>query len=130
MRPASADRIWLELTLVPSVPADRFVDPAHIIDLSGFFKEHSKAGAAPHPVLNGFEGQTPAVLRGRVRLEPRGASNAAMEAYADGRVYLRSEVGFPPSDTGPAPVLNFTVMEYWLLTLLHAAARYSEWADA
>lgn len=130
MRPASADRIWLELALVPSVPADRFVEPTHIIDLSGFFKEHSKAGAAPHPVLNGFEGQTPAVLRGRVRLEPRGASNAAMEAYADGRVYLRSEVGFPPSDTGPAPVLNFTVMEYWLLTLLHAAARYSEWAGA
>lgn len=52
------------------------------------------------------------------------------EAYADGRVYLRAEVGFPPSNGGSAPVLNFTVMEYWLLTLLHAAARYSEWAGA
>ncbi len=130
IRPAAADRIWLEVALVPSVPADRFVDPAHLTGLSGFFREHSKPGAAPHPVLKGFEGQTPAVLRGRVRLEPRAASNAALEAYADGRVYLRSEVGFPPPNGGTAPVLNFTVMEYWLLTLLHAAARYSEWAGA
>jgi hypothetical protein len=28
------------------------------------------------------------------------------------------------------PALNFTVMEYWLLSLLHAAARYSEWTGA
>jgi hypothetical protein len=130
IRLAVAGRIWLEVALVPSVPAERFVDSAHLTDLSGFFREHSKPGAAPHPVLRGFEGQTPAVLRGRVRLEPRAASNAAMEAYADGRVYLRAEVGFPPSNGGSAPVLNFTVMEYWLLTLLHTAARYTEWAGA
>jgi hypothetical protein len=53
-----------------------------------------------------------------------------MEAYADGRVYLRTEVGWPPAHGGSAPVLNFTVMEYWLLTLLHAAAAYSEWTGA
>jgi hypothetical protein len=129
IRPAATSRIWLGVALVPSVPADRFVDSAHLTDLAGFFKEHSKPGAAPHPVLKGFEGQTPEVLRGRVRLEPR-ASSTAMESYADGRVYLRTEVGFPPSNGGSAPVLNFTVMEYWLLTLLHAAARYSEWAGA
>jgi len=129
IRPSAADRIWLEVALVPSVLADRFVDPEHISGLSGFFKEHSKPGTAPHPVLKAFEGQTPGVLRGRLRLEPR-ASSAAMEAYADGRVYLRTEVGFPPSNEGSAPVLNFTVMEYWLLTLLHAAAAYSEWTGA
>ena len=28
-RPVSADRIWLEVALVPSAPAERFVDPAH-----------------------------------------------------------------------------------------------------
>jgi hypothetical protein len=128
-RPADAGRIWLEVALVPSVPADRFVDSAHLTDLSGFFTEHSKPGAAPHPVLKGFEVQTPAVLRGRVRLEPR-VSSVAMEAYADGRIYLRTEVGFPSSNGGSAPVLNFTVMEYWLLALLHAAARYSEWTGA
>lgn len=130
IRPAAEGRIWLELALVPSVPADRFVDSAHIADLSGFFKEQSRPGAAPYPVLKGFEGQTPGVLRGRLRLEPRTASSASMEAYADGRVYLRAEVGWPPSSEGAAPVLNLTVMEYWLLTLLHAAARYSEWAGA
>jgi hypothetical protein len=130
IRPAAADRIWLDLALVPSVPADRLVDSAHISGLSGFFKEHSKPGAAPHPALKAFEGQTPGVLRGRLRLEQR-ASSTAMEAYADGRVYLRTEVGWPPPSTGgSAPVLNFTVMEYWLLTLLHAAAAYSEWAGA
>jgi hypothetical protein len=129
IRPAAADRIWLDVAFVPSVPADRFVDLAHISGLSDFFKEHSRPGAAPHPVLKEFEGQTPGVLRGRLRLEPR-LSSTAMEAYADGRVYLRTEVGFPPSHGGPAPVLNFTVMEYWLLTLLHAAARYSEWTGA
>jgi hypothetical protein len=107
--PAAAGRIWLEVAFVPSVPADRFVDPAHIGGLSGFFKEHSRPGAAPHPVLKVFEGQTPAVLRGRLRLEPR-ASSTAMEAYADGRVYLRTEVGMPPPHEGSAPVLNFTVM--------------------
>jgi hypothetical protein len=125
----SAGRIWLDVALVPSVPADRLVDSAHISGLSGFFKEHSKPGAAPHPVLKVFEGQTPGVLRGRLRLEPH-ANSTAMEAYADGRVYLRTEVGWPPSHEGSAPVLNFTIMEYWLLTLLHAAAAYSEWAGA
>jgi hypothetical protein len=129
IRPAATGRVWLELALVPSVPADRLLDPAHLADLSAFFKEHSRPGAAPHPVLKGFEGQTPEVLRGRVRLEPRMGS-AAMEAYADGRVYLRTETGFPASNRSSVPVLNFTVMEYWLLTLLHAAARYSEWTGA
>jgi hypothetical protein len=127
--PVTTGRIWLDVALAPSVPADRFVDSAHISGLSGFFKEHSRPGAAPHPVLKAFEGQTPGVLRGRLRLEPR-VSLTAMEAYADGRVYLRTEVGFPPRPGGSVPVLNFTVMEYWLLTLLHAAAAYSEWTGA
>jgi hypothetical protein len=129
IRPADVGRIWLEVALVPSVPADRFIDPAHISALPVFFKEHSKPGAAPYPVLEAFEGQTPGVLRGRLRLEPR-ANSMAMEAYADGRVYLRTEVGRPPSRVGSAPELNFTIMEYWLLALLHAAARYSEWTGA
>ena len=129
VRPGAADRVWLEVALVPSVPAERFVDSAHISRLSGFFKEHSKPGALPHPLLRGFEGQTPEVLRGRIRLEQR-ANPAALEAYADGSVYIRAEVGWPPKAAESAPVLNFTVMEYWLLSLLHAAARYSEWAGA
>jgi hypothetical protein len=129
VRPATADRIWLELALVPSVPAERFVDPAHISGLSGFFKEQSKPGALPHPVFKGFEGQTPEVLRGRLRLERR-MNSTALEAYADGSVYMRAEVYSPPRAVGSAPVLNFTVMEYWLLSLLHAAARYSEWTGA
>src|ERR1700733_7850373 len=41
------DRIWLEVALVPSVPAERFVDLAHISGMSGFFQEHSKPGSAP-----------------------------------------------------------------------------------
>lgn len=128
-RPSAADRIWLEVALVPSAPAERFVDPAHISGLSGFFKEQSKPGALPHPVFNGFGGQTPEVLRGRLRLEPR-MNSTALEAYADGSVYIRAEVGLPPAAVGSAPVLNFTIMEYWLLSLLHAAARYSEWTGA
>ena len=128
-RPAAPDRIWLELALVPSVPAERFVDPAHISGLSGFFQEHSKSAAAPHPVFKVFERQTPEVLRGRLRLEPRPHSTA-MEAYADGSVYIRTDVGWPPKADGSAPVLNFTVMEYWLLILLHAAASYADWTGA
>jgi hypothetical protein len=128
--PAAADRIWLEVALVPSVPAERFVDPAHISGLAAFFQEHSKPAAAPHPVFKVFERQTPEVLRGRLRLEPRPHSTA-MEAYADGSVYIRAEVGWPPPrDESSAPALNFTVMEYWLLTLLHAAARYADWTGA
>jgi hypothetical protein len=129
LRPASANRIFLEVALVPSVPAERFVDPAHISSLSGFFKEHSRPGAMPHPLFQGLEGQTPEVLRGRLRLEPR-TNFTALEAYADGSVYLRTEVGWSPAGQSPAPVLNFTVMEYWLLSQLHAAARYSEWTGA
>lgn len=127
--PTSGDRIWLEVALVASVPAERFVDPSHISGLADFFREHSKPGAAPHPALNGFAGQTPTVLRGRLRLEPR-VSSVVMEAYADGRVYLRAEVGWPPPSGGAAPVLNLTAMEYWLLALLHAAAAYSSWTGA
>jgi hypothetical protein len=97
--------------------------------LSSFFKDHSKAGALPHPLFKGFEGQTPEVLRGRLRLEPR-ANSTALEAYADGSVYIRVEVGWPATAADSAPVLNFTVMEYWLLSLLHATARYSEWTGA
>ena len=129
IRPAADDRIWLEVALVPSVPAERFVDSAHISGLSGFFKEHSKPGTLPHPLFRGFEGQTPEVLRGRLRLESR-FNSTALEAYADGSVYIRTEVGWSPKAAGSAPVLNFTVMEYWLLSLLHAAARYSEWTGA
>jgi hypothetical protein len=62
--PSGAQRIWLEMALVPSVPAERFVDPAHISGLSDFFKEHSEPGAAPFPALKAFEAQTPGVLRG------------------------------------------------------------------
>ncbi|MGO9506234.1 MAG: helix-turn-helix domain-containing protein [Mycobacterium sp.] len=129
VRPAVADRIWLEIALVPSVPAERFVDPAHISGLSDFFREHSKPGGAPHPVFRVVDSQTPEVLRGRLRLEPRFHS-IAMEAYADGSVYISTDVGWPPNTPESAPVLNFTVMEYWLLTLLHAAARYADWAGA
>jgi Schlafen, AlbA_2 len=129
VRPATADRIWLEVALVPSAPAERFADPAHISGLSGFFKEQSKPGALPHPVFKGFEGQTPEVLRGRLRLEPR-MNSTALEAYADGSVYIRTEVGWHSTAAGSAPLLNFTIMEYWLLTLLQAAARYSEWTGA
>jgi hypothetical protein len=129
LRPAAADRVWLEVALVPSVPAERFVDPAHISGLSDFFKEQSKPAAAPHPVFKVFDGQTPEVLRGRLRLEPRFHS-IAMEAYADGSAYIRAEVGWPPNTEGSAPRLNFTVMEYWLLILLYAAARYADWTGA
>ncbi|WP_194903948.1 AlbA family DNA-binding domain-containing protein [Catenulispora rubra] len=127
--PTSTNRIWLQIALVPSAPAERFIDPAHINGLSTFFREHSKPGVAPHPALNGFARQTPQVLRGRLRLEPQ-TSSTAMEAYADGCVYLRAEVGWPPSSGGTAPVLNFTFMEFWLLALLHAAAAYADWAGA
>jgi hypothetical protein len=129
VRPATDDRIWLEVALVPSVPAERFVDPAHISALSSFFKEQSKPGILPHPVFKGFERQTPEVLRGRLRLEPR-MNSTALEAYADGSVYIRVEVGWHPTAADSAPVLNFMVMEYWLLTLLCAAARYCEWTGA
>jgi hypothetical protein len=45
-RPVSADRIWLEVALVPSAPAERFVDPAHI---SGFVRllQSALAGRCP-----------------------------------------------------------------------------------
>ena len=129
LSPAATDRIWLEVALVPSLPAERFVDLAHITGLSGFFKEHSKPGAAPDAVLKGFASQTPEVLRGRLRMDPR-LNSSAMEAYADGSVYLRMETGWPPGQRSTAPVLNFTVMEYRLLSMLHAAASYSEWSGA
>jgi hypothetical protein len=129
LRPVLSNRIWLDVALVPSVPAERFVDPAHINGLSDFFKEHSKPAAAPHPVFKVFGGQTPEVLRGRLRLDPS-LHSTSMEAYADGSVYIRTEVGWPPNTKDSPPVLNFTVMEYCLLTLLHAAARYADWTGA
>jgi GNAT superfamily N-acetyltransferase len=105
------------------------MDPAHISGLSGFFKEHSEPAAAPAPVFKVFEGQPAEVLRGRLRIQPP-FHFTAMEAYADGSAYIRAATGKPPLAEGYAPVLNFTVMEYRLLTLLHAAARYADWAGA
>jgi hypothetical protein len=63
----------------------------------------------PIPYLRGFEAQMPEVLRGRLRLEPR-MNSTALDAYADGSAYVRTEVGWSPAVAGAAPVLNFTVM--------------------
>ena len=49
IRPAADDRIWLEVALVPSVPAERFVDSAHISGLSGFFKSTRSQEPSPIP---------------------------------------------------------------------------------
>jgi hypothetical protein len=127
----AADRVYLDLALVPSVPAERFVDPAHISGLAAFFSDHSKPGAAPRAVFHEFVDRRPAVLRGRLRLEPF-ESPTAGELYADGRVFPRTEVGWPVGYGSGAshPVLNLTGLEYWLLVLLQAAAKYSEWAGA
>jgi Putative DNA-binding domain len=127
-RGGTSNPIWLELALVPSVPAERFVDADHIHELSKFFRKLAEPGNAPSPSFKSLIGQTPAVLRGRLRLESLD-NNTALEAYADGRVYARTLVGWPRGQT-TAPWLNFTLMEFWLLVLLHAAAAYADWAGA
>ena len=66
-----AGRIWLELAIVPSVPADCVVGSGHISGLSTFFREHSKPGGASHPVFKPFKAQRPEVLRG----SPPGAAH-------------------------------------------------------
>lgn len=121
------DRAWLELALVPSVPAERFVDSAHITDVSGFFKDSSRLGVSVWPLLfRDFTTRRPEVLRGRLRFDPY-SDSTGLEAYADGQVYLRSEVAW---STPNGLVLNFTLMEFRLLGLLCGAAQYADWAGA
>ena len=71
LRPAAADRIWLEMALVPSVPAERFVDPAHISGLSDFFREHSKPARRPSSCVQGCRQSN---ARGAARPAPPGAT--------------------------------------------------------
>lgn len=127
---AKPDRMYLDLALVPSGPAERHVDKAHIAAVTAFFAEHSKSGASPRPTLQ-LGGQSPAVLRGRLRLEPYSDPTSG-EAYANGRMYLRTEVSWSTEPNGDelVPVLNLFALEYWLLVQLHAAVKYAEWAGA
>jgi hypothetical protein len=127
---ANLDRIYLDLAIVPSGPAERRVDKAHIDAVTAFFAEHSKPGASPRPAFQ-LGGQPPAVLRGRLRLEPYSAPTAG-EAYADGRIYLRTEVSWSTQQHGDkvVAVLNLLDLEYWLLVQLQAAVKYAEWAGA
>ncbi len=81
-------------------------------------------------------GLQPAIARGRLRFEPY-AAPAVGEAYADGRVYLRTEVGLTRRHRGGTGEDEATItevslfgLEYWLLVQLHAAVKYAEWAGA
>ncbi len=130
---AKPDRLYLDLALVASGPAERHVDKAHIDAVTAFFAEHSKPGIGPRPVFQ-LGGQPPAVLRGRLRLEPYSAATAG-EAYADGRMYLRTEVGWSRQygvlgGETPVPEVNLFWLEYWLLVQLQTAVKYAEWAGA
>ena len=127
-RASSSERIYLDLALVCSGLAERRVDKAHIDAVTAFVAERSKPDAGPRPSQLGG---TPAVLRGRLRLEPYAAPTAA-EAYADGCVYLRAEIGWsvPRGDGAAVPVLSMVGLEYWLLVQLQFAVAYAEWAGA
>lgn len=130
---AKPDSVYLDLALVASGPAERHVDKAHINAVTAFFAQHAKPGASVRPVAE-FGGQPPQVLRGRLRFEPYAAPTAA-EAYADGRLYLRTQVGWSrrsgmPGDETPVPEVNLFWLEYWLLVQLQTAAKYAEWAGA
>jgi len=130
---AKPDSVYLDLALVASGPAERHVDKAHIAAVAAFFAQHAKPGASLRPVLE-LGGQPPQVLRGRLRFEPYAAPTAA-EAYADGRLYLRTQVGWsrPSGMMGgetPVPEVNLFWLEYWLLVQLQTAVKYAEWAGA
>lgn len=123
--------VYLDLALVPSGLAERQVDQGHIDAVRFFFAEHSKPGAGPRPEFQ-LGGQPLAVLRGRLRLEPNSAHSVG-EVYADGRVYLRTAVGWSrkfPGVAEPVTVVNLFGLEYWPLVLLQAAVKYAEWAGA
>lgn len=129
-RANNAENLYLDLAFAPSGLAERHIDNDHIGAVRAFWSDRAREGASPRPVFDG--GGTPAVLRGRLRIESYNEL-AAAEAYADGRLYLRTLVGWvssPSAGVERPPTLNLFGLEYWMLVLLEAAAKYAEWAGA
>jgi hypothetical protein len=101
VRSAPAGRIWLEVALVPSAPPNA----SWTRPISAGCPASSKSipGQAPSPIP--YSRVRRADTRGaarRLRLEKR-ANSTALEAYADGSVHIRAEMGWPPTPTGSAP---------------------------
>ncbi len=121
------EMVWLDLALVPSVPAERFVDAAHIDQVRAFLGRFAEDGAAPTTLARSFAGQMPVLLRGRLRIDKY--DGQAAELHADGSVFARVMAAWPRAAGGP-PVMNFTMLEITVLSLLHFAAAYADWAGA
>jgi len=117
-------RIFLELALVPAVPAERRVDKAFINQMAGFFGGLAR-NTPLRDVAQGFLGHMPIVQRGRLRY----ASNLAeAECYTDGSCFIRTRVSV--GVMRKPPQLNYSVLELRILALLHIAASYAHWAGA
>lgn len=119
--------LWFDLALVPSVPAERFVNTALIEQVAAFLRRFADDGSAPTTLARSFGGQRPAVLRGRLRVDHY--DGHAVELYADGSVFARTMAAGPLRADGPT-VLNFTLLEIRVMSLLHFAAVYADWAGA
>jgi hypothetical protein len=117
-------RIFLELALVPAVPAERRVDEAFILQIMRFFRGLSQKTPV-RDLVQGFAPRAPIVRRGRLRYA---SDLAEAEWYTDGSCFIRTHVSVGVMNKPPQ--LNYSVLELRILALLHIAASYADWAGA
>jgi hypothetical protein len=115
-------RIFLELALVPAVPAECRVDEAFIIQIMRFFRGLSQKTPV-RDLVQGFIPRAPIVRRGRLRYA---SDLAEAEWYTDGSCFIRTRVSVGVMNKPPQ--LNYSVLELRILALLHIAASYADWA--
>lgn len=117
--------VWLDVAVVPAVPAQRRINMDFITQLAGFYGTLAQSTPLPN-LVQGFLGRQPLVLRGRLRIT---GDVTCAEWYADGSAFIRT-LSCASGPNGAPPQLNYTRLELQILALLQIAASYADWAGA
>ncbi|MBX9397442.1 ATP-binding protein [Streptomyces sp. TRM72054] len=118
------DGLVLQLSLVPSVGAERRIDRTFVQDVRTFLGTLTQPGRAPSAAVpRALLSQPPQIRRGRMRV-PGAGIHAVW--HSDGGATLRVTL----ASDHDAGVLNLTRLEHQVLCTLHLACAYAEWAGA
>ena len=125
-RPAQvgADAVWIELALVPAVPADHRLDTAFISAVQAFL-----AGwAATSPAKDLASGGQLTIARRRIHID---TGKTFLDLHTDGSAFIRACVSVwrPTAYGGQAALPMWSVvLEHMTLGAIHLAASYASWA--
>jgi hypothetical protein len=119
-----AEAAWIELALVPAVPAERRLDTGFINAVRAFLTDW--AATSPAPAL--ASGGQLTVARRRVHI---GTGKTFLDLHTNGSAFIRACVSVwrPSAYAAPAPLPMWAVtLEHMTLGAIDLAARYALWA--